>query len=153
MFLSLALMTQLNIKGNMKMRKLLLSLLLLLPCTALADIPVSDLVTCNGATSQVKFAVIDETDAGDKEIVAAVAGKKIRVLSYVIIASATSTVRWESGPGGTALTGSMSLSTIKSTESSCSVIGCFQAVAGESLSLETTGAVSFDGHLTYIECS
>jgi len=56
----------------------------------------------------VKYAVIDAA-SGDTSLVAAVTGKKIRVISFMLVGGGAATARFESGAGGTALTGQMLL--------------------------------------------
>lgn len=103
-------------------------------------------------SSPIKYAVIDDASSGDNELVAAVSGKKIRVLSVFAVAANTVTVRFESGAGGTALTGQMVL-----TNPSDGFVlpfnpgGWFETAAGAALNLELSGAVSVDGCLSYIE--
>lgn len=99
----------------------------------------------------VKFAVIDAATLGDNEIVAAVPGKRIRVLSVVLVAAGTVTARFESGAGGTALTGQMVLATSSVVTLPYSPHGLFQTAAGQALNLELSDAVSVDGCLSYIE--
>lgn len=98
--------------------------------------------------AQARFAVISG-NAGDVTAVAAVTGKKIRVLSYYIRQSAAGTVRFESAAGGTALTGVMVTTTGDLVvEGAFNPMGHFETVAGELLNVEAgTGAVM--GHLTY----
>lgn len=64
-----------------------------------------------------KFAAISITSAGENNtLVAAVAGKKIRVLAFAMSGGTLSgTVRFEDGAGGTALTGAMPLGDNSST--------------------------------------
>jgi hypothetical protein len=104
-------------------------------------------VTLNTA---VKYAVIDHATSGDNTIVAAVAGKKIRVLSYVLASAGTVTARWESGAGGTALSGQMTTAVNSVIEASFNPYGHFETAADALLNLELSGAVSVDGHLSYI---
>lgn len=100
---------------------------------------------------QVKYAVIDHATSGDNTLVAAVTGKKIRVLSYVLVASGAVTVRFESGASGTALTGQMSLAANGGISAPFNENGYFETAAGVLLNLELGGAVSVDGHLSYVE--
>lgn len=131
------------------MRKLLL-LFLLLPQIAFAQ----GLDDCSGP----QFEVIDDATSGNNTIVAAVASKRIRVLSYVLVPAADVVVRFESGAGGTALTGQMTLLAEDgvvgpSSLSADCTHGCFETAAGSLLNLELSGAVSVDGHLTYALCN
>ena len=98
-----------------------------------------------------KFAVIDAASSGDQTIVAAVASKKIRVLSVFMISAGTVNARFESGAGGTALTGQMNLVANSGFVLPFNPIGWFQTAAATLLNLELSGAVSVDGALTYCE--
>lgn len=101
--------------------------------------------------AQPKFAIIDAASSGDNTLVAAVAGKKIRVLNYVLVSAGAVTARFESGAGGTALTGQMTLAASTEVEASSQQWGHFETAAGALLNLELSGAVSVDGHLSYQE--
>jgi hypothetical protein len=100
--------------------------------------------------SQVKRAVISNA-AGDLTVVAAVTGRKIRVLQFYIRQSAAGTLRFESGTSGTALTGVMVTTTADLVcEGSLNPFGHFETAAGTLLNLEIgTGAAM--GWLTYQE--
>lgn len=99
----------------------------------------------------VKYAVITSSGAGDVTAVAAVAGKKIRVLSYYIRQSAAGTVRFESGAGGTALSGVMVTTTADLVvQGEYSPVGHFETAAGALLNIEA-GTAAVMGHLTYQE--
>jgi len=99
----------------------------------------------------IKYAAIDAATSGDNTLVAAVEGKKIRVLDYVFIAAGTVNVRFESGASGTALTGQMNFIANTGVAPGFTPIGHFETAAGALLNLELSGAVSVDGHLAYIE--
>lgn len=99
-----------------------------------------------------KFAKIDAAGAGDNEVVAAVTGKKIRVLALFLVMTGTAvTIRFESSAGGTALTGQMTPSQGGGFVLPFNPVGWFETVAGENLNLELGGAQSVDGCLTYVE--
>lgn len=98
-----------------------------------------------------KFAVISAASSGDNTLVAAVASKKIRVLSYSLVANGTVTVRFESGAGGTALSGQMDFVANTGISVPFSPVGHFETAANTLLNLELSGAVEVAGHLTYIE--
>ena len=101
--------------------------------------------------AKIKFAVIDKAGSGDNELIAAVAGKKLRVLAYVLVSGGTVTVRFESAAGGTALTGQMTTAVNNIISSGYSPVGHFETIAGEALNLELGGAVTVDGHLVFQE--
>jgi len=65
----------------------------------------------------VKHAKIDAASSGDNTLVAAVTGKKIRVLAAFFTMTGTAvTIRFEDGAGGTALTGQMELGGAQSVD-------------------------------------
>lgn len=106
----------------------------------------------NGVTQLTpKFAKIDAASSGDNTLVAAVVGKKVRILQVILVAAAAVNVRFESGAGGTALTGQMNLTTNSGFEASFSPVGHFETASNTLLNLELSGAVSVDGWLVYVE--
>lgn len=98
-----------------------------------------------------KFAIIDAATLGDNTVVAAVAGKKIRVCSLFVVAAAAVVVRFESGAAGTALTGQMNLAANGGFVLPFNPFGWFETAAATLLNLELGGAVSVDGGLQYVE--
>lgn len=103
------------------------------------------------SNAPAKFAVIDNATSGDNTIVAAVTGKKIRVLAYLMVAAGAVNTRFESGAGGTALTGQMNWATNTGAMGNYSPVGHFETAAGALLNLELSGAVSVDGYMVYQE--
>jgi hypothetical protein len=101
------------------------------------------------AQSDPQFGVIDDALSGDNAVVAAVTGKKIRVLGFFLVAAGAVTARWESGAGGAALTGQMDLAANSPLASGFSPAGWFETAAGAVLNLELSGVVSVDGALVY----
>ena len=70
--------------------------------------PISVTVTNSPLTvgySTVQYATINATTSGNTQVVGAVSGKRIRVIAYAVIASATVNIRFRSG--STDITGSM----------------------------------------------
>lgn len=114
-----------------------------------ANLFAEDFVGNNALTP--KWAVIDHAATPDNTIVAAVAGKRIRVLSLFFVAAAAVTVRFESAAGGTALTGQMQLGANGILVLPFNPGGWFETVAGELLNMELSGAISVDGTLQYAE--
>lgn len=104
-----------------------------------------------GTQAQVKYAKIDAAGSGNNTIVAAVSGKKIRVISMFYMAAGTVTVRFESGADGTALTGQMEHSAQTGAVLPPNEDGWFETASGSLLNMELSGAVSIDGAVTYIE--
>jgi hypothetical protein len=107
--------------------------------------------TDRAATSRMKRAIIDCATSGDNTIVAAVTGKIIRVYQVVLIAAGTVTTRWESGAGGTALTGQMSLVVNSGYAPPFNPFGHFETAESALLNLELSDAISVDGWLLYAE--
>lgn len=101
------------------------------------------------ATQDIFRAVIDDATSGNNTIVDAVAGKKIRVYDVVLIAADAMTVRFESGAGGTALTGQMTVGAGSGFAPGFNPMGHFETAAGDLLNLELSSAVSADGWLMY----
>jgi hypothetical protein len=99
-----------------------------------------------------KFAIIDAATSGDNTLVAAVASKKIRVLSLWLVAAGTVNVRFESGAAGTALSGQANLVVNAGFVLPFNPVGWFETAANTLLNLELSAAISVDGGLTYIEC-
>lgn len=101
--------------------------------------------------SETKYAVIDAATLGDNTIVAAVTGKKIRVLAFFLVASGAVTVRFESGAGGTALTGQMVLAANGALALPFNPEGWFETAAAALLNLELSAATSVDGAVVFQE--
>jgi hypothetical protein len=100
----------------------------------------------------VKRAAVNAASSGDNTLVAAVSGRKIKVLALVLAAASAVNVRLESGAGGTALTGVMSLTTsdlkVVLPPSVPGYHWC-ETAAGALLNLELSGAVQVSGCLIY----
>lgn len=94
-------------------------------------------------------AIIDAATSGNNTLVAAVAGKKIRVMSAFMVASGTVTARFESGADGTALSGQINLIANTGFVLPWNPDGWFETAAATLLNLELSGTVSVDGSLTY----
>ena len=100
--------------------------------------------------SELQRASIDAAASGDNTLVAAVSGKKIRVLSLFGVAAGAVTVRFESGASGTALTGQMNVGANGNITMPFNPEGWFETAAAALLNMELGGATSFDGCLTYV---
>lgn len=94
--------------------------------------------------------VIDDASSGDNTIIAAVSGKRICVLGYAFVTADAVTVRFESGAGGTALTGQMQFAANGGISVPPASDCHFATAAGALLNLELGSAVSVDGHLKYV---
>lgn len=104
-----------------------------------------------GALLTPKFVIIDATTSGDNTILAAVSSKKIRVLALFLVAAGTVNVRFESGAGGTALTGQMNLVANTGFVLPFNPVGWFETAATTLLNMELSATISCDGSLVYVE--
>lgn len=98
-----------------------------------------------------KFASISASSSGNNTLVAAVVGKKIRVLSYSIVAAGAVTTAFQDGAGGSAKSGPMSFGANGGITVPFSPVGHFETTANTLLNLSLGGAVSVAGHLCYVE--
>ncbi len=105
----------------------------------------------NEPVRDIKHAIIDKAGSGNNTILAAVANKRILVVSLVLVSSGTVNVRFESDANGTALTGQMNLIANTGFSLNYNPYGWFKTVVGELLNLELSGAVSVDGCFSYKE--
>ena len=102
--------------------------------------------------SVTQYAVIAAAGSGDNTLVAAVTGKKIRVLSAVLVASGgANTVRFESGAAGTALSGLMDLAADGQLVLPLNGFGWLETAAAVLLNLELSDATLVAGVLVYEE--
>jgi hypothetical protein len=102
-------------------------------------------------SSVPKYAPIDVATSGNNTLVAAVSGKRIRVLAAILISAGSVNVRFESGADGAALSGQMALTANSGFTMPYNPAGWFESVAGALLNLELSAAVSVDGFLVYAE--
>jgi len=102
-----------------------------------------------GAIITPKFASISVSSSGDNSIVAAVTSKKIRVLSYVIVADAAVAAKFRNGT--TDVMGAASLSANGGIAAPFNPAGHFETAATTVLNLNLASAVGVRGHLTYVE--
>jgi hypothetical protein len=107
--------------------------------------------TPDGLPLTPKYAVVSGATSGNNTLVAAVPGKKIRVLQIVAISAGTTTFRLESGADGTALTGVVSLAVNTGFTLPFSPVGWCETVAGALLNMELNAAIQVSGVLAYIE--
>lgn len=103
------------------------------------------------APGPVKYAAVN-TAAGDYTVVAAVTGKRIRVLAGMIAVDADQTISFEDGTGGTALTGLIPLTgDERQLVMPYAPTGHFQTSAGTLLNLTQGGTDDIDGYIVYQE--
>ena len=96
----------------------------------------------------MNHAPIIASASGATQLVAAVPGKKIRVLSYVIVANGAVNVKFQSA--STDLTGLLYFAANGGAVSGMEGLGCFQTAVGEALNVHLSGNVAVGGHLTYV---
>lgn len=102
----------------------------------------------------MKYAVISASAAGDTTVIAGVAGKKIRVLDYIVTSNGGVDIQWQS-TDGTNLSGVMYmglhgwLSAVGGYQTPAGMFGLFEVPADEGLVINLSAAVAVGGHLTY----
>lgn len=96
-----------------------------------------------------KFAVINASANGDNIIVTAVAGKKIRVLSYAFVCNGTVNVKWQSA--STDISGLMYFIANTGISAGYNPKGHFQTNVNENLEINSSAAVALGGHINYVE--
>ena len=102
-----------------------------------------------GATGKEVRVAINCTGATTNELVAAVAGKQIRVLAFFVRAAGATVLTFKSA--ATAITGAIPLiaNGDLALQGNWCPAGMFQTVAGEALNLTSSGNVDQDGWLLY----
>lgn len=98
-----------------------------------------------------KFAVISASSSGNNTLVAAVSGKKLRVLAYNIISNGSVNAKFQSGASGTDLTGLKYLTSNSGICAPFNPVGWFETAANTLLNLNLSGAVAVGGELVYVE--
>ena len=105
------------------------------------------------SSPKIQRAAINCSTAGNNTIVAAVSGKQIKVLSLLIFpGGGDATLRFESGAGGTALTGQMKVDVNNVLFLPPTNVGMhyFETAPGELLNLENAEGRDCDGFILYI---
>lgn len=94
---------------------------------------------------------VSAASSGNNTLVAAVAGKQIVVTSYFFVCDGAVTAQFQSGAGGTALSGAMSFAANGGIVvcDSGSPDGWFATTAGQLLNLNLGGSVGVRGTLNY----
>lgn len=104
-----------------------------------------------GVNVTPKFAVIAASTSGNNTLVAAVTSKKIRVLALWLMANGSVNAKFQSGAGGTDLTGLGYLVVNAGFVLPFNPVGWFETAAATLLNLNLSGAIAVGGNLTYIE--
>ena len=98
---------------------------------------------------QPKFASVAASSSGANAIVAAVTGKRIRVVSAFLMANGSVNGKWQSA--STDITGLAYLIVNVGYVLPFNPTGWFQTAAGEALNLNLSAAIAAGGCLTYVE--
>lgn len=97
----------------------------------------------------LKFAPINAAGSGNNTLVAAIASKRIRVHSLWMVATGAVAATFQTGAGGTALSGAMSLAANGGLVLPYNEKGWFETSIGQLLNLSLGGAVQVSGGLGY----
>lgn len=116
-------------------------------------LPVARFLLMPRVTLEVppKYAAISASSSGDNTLVAAVSGKKIRVLACVLMSAGTVTATFKSANGGTSISGAYPFIAQAGLVMPFSEGGWMETVAGQLLNLSLNGAVAVTGNLVYQE--
>jgi hypothetical protein len=101
----------------------------------------------NVASTHVNHAAVNAANTGDNTLIAAVAGKRIRVVSYALVASAAMTVIIRDLTANTER--ARFPLAANSGVSYPGVTAAFETAVGEGLELNTSAAGFVGGHITY----
>jgi hypothetical protein len=103
-----------------------------------------------GACSHTQRVAVNAAASGNNTLVAAVAGRKIRVLSAVLVAAGTVSPKFQSGTA-TDLTGAMPMVANGVIVLPFNPEGWAETLAGALLNLNLNVAISVTGVITYVE--
>lgn len=101
-----------------------------------------------GVSASIKFAKIVADTSGATQVVAAVAGKKIRVLAYFVHCNAAVNIKFQSA--ATDITG-LAYHAANAGAAPEFILGLFETAAGEALNINLSASQSVGGHLSYVE--
>lgn len=104
-----------------------------------------------GHPKPVKYAAIDFSTSGNKTLVAAVSGKKLRLISAHFIVAGAQTWKWTSGLGGTGLSGTETFAANGGIVLPKNEDGHLETVVGEALCCTAGASVVTGGALSYVE--
>jgi hypothetical protein len=100
--------------------------------------------------STVQYASISATTSGSTQVVGAVSGKRIRVIAFAVIASATVNIKFQSG--STDITGTMRLVEGGGIAHAYDG-GLFQTAVGQALNINLSTNATVGGYVVYREVS
>lgn len=101
----------------------------------------------------MNYKKIEITGSGLATVVSAVAGCKIRVISYLLSTDAANSFVWKSGAN--AISGSIAVASIlqdgqAGAPSPIGMLGVLETASGEALNLQVANTAVVGGYLTYI---
>lgn len=111
----------------------------------------ADPVNAAGASLTLKSASINAAADGDNTLVAAVEGKKIRVIGYVLIGNAAGTFLWKSGAGTEKGRLRISADGAGAAYAGGLAAPAFETASGEALVGNNSAGLDVTGHLLYVE--
>lgn len=121
--------------------------------------PISGQVAASGETSTIYngataltplFATLTASASGATTVIAAVGGKRIRVIAYDFMANGTVNVKFQSHVTPTDLTGLYYLIANTGKVNNFNPVGWFQTVSGEALDINLSGNISVGGSIVYV---
>lgn len=102
--------------------------------------------------SDVKYARVNASADGDNVVIAAVAGKALRVLGYLLTASAAGTVTVQDTAGSPVVFASFAMAANGSLSYEGGLAApAFETAVGVGLELSNGAGVDTLGHITYLE--
>lgn len=121
-----------------------------------APVPVqasaeSNQMTAGGTVVTPKFAAIAASSSGNNTLIAAVTSKKIRVLAVAFMANGTVNAKFQSGAGGTDLSGLFYMVANTGAALPYNPAGWFETASNTLLNLNLSAAIAVGGCITYIE--
>ncbi len=99
----------------------------------------------------IKRAPISGASSGANTLVAAVAGRKIRVIGLFLFSAGTVTVTIQTAAGGTALIGALPMVAQSSVTLPATLLGWCDTVAGDLLNMNLSTTVAITGCVLYQE--
>jgi hypothetical protein len=100
------------------------------------------------AHSTVLYAPINATNSGNTQVVGAVSGKRIRVIAFAVVASATVNIKFQSGTSD--ITGSMRVVEGGGIAHAYDG-GLFQTAVGQALNINLSANATVGGYVVYRE--
>lgn len=111
----------------------------------------SNQMTAGGTVVTPKFAAIAASTSGNNTLIAAVTSKKIRVLAVAFMADGAVNAKFQSGAGGTDLSGLFYMVANTGAALPYNPAGWFETASNTLLNLNLSAAIAVGGCITYIE--